>query len=162
MKGRIDLIHIKRETPGERGLPKSPVASVVITPQGVSGDFNRWRHEKDSDNPDQAVLLMTVEMIAELNRDGWPVKPGDIGENFTIAGMNYQDFQIGKAFALGSEARVEISKPCDPCNVLHQLPYVGPDRGPEFLKAIHGRRGWFARVTRPGEVRVGDDVILLR
>jgi MOSC domain-containing protein YiiM len=75
--------------------------------------------------------------------------------------MKYDHFEIGRAYALGNEAQIEISKPCDPCIVLYQLPYVGTGKGPDFLKAMQGRRGWFARVVKPGQVQLGDVITLL-
>jgi MOSC domain-containing protein YiiM len=53
---------------------------------------------------------------------------------------------------------VETTKPCTPCDNLFLLPYVGPERGPEFLKATLGRRGWFARIVNEGRVRKGDRI----
>ena len=53
---------------------------------------------------------------------------------------------------------LEISKRCDPCVVLYGLPYVGQERGPGFVRTLRGRRGWFARVTRGGMVRVGMEI----
>jgi MOSC domain-containing protein YiiM len=50
------------------------------------------------------------------------------------------------------EVVLEVSKPCDPCTVLYTLPYVGPERGPAFLRTLQGRRGWFARVLQGGPV----------
>jgi MOSC domain-containing protein YiiM len=53
---------------------------------------------------------------------------------------------------------LEVTKPCDPCTVLFTLPYVGAKRGPEFLRTMLGRRGWFARVLQGGTVRAGAPV----
>jgi MOSC domain-containing protein YiiM len=46
-----------------------------------------------------------------------------------------------------------VSKACDPCTILYNLPYVGVERGPEFLRVMQGRRGWYARVLQGGTVR---------
>ena len=132
-----------------------PVESASITKNGLDGDFNVYRHEELDDDPDSAVLLMPLEMLEELNREGWPIKPGDIGENITTTGIPYQDFAPGRRFAIGG-AEVQVSRACDPCDNLFLLPYIGRERGPEFLKAMLGRRGWYARVTREGRVRKGD------
>ena len=60
---------------------------LVITADGVEGDFNRWRTEKAAGDPDQAVLLLADEILAELRAEGWPVGPGDLGENLLLAGL---------------------------------------------------------------------------
>jgi MOSC domain-containing protein YiiM len=155
--GRVFQINLKPETPGSRGLPKYPVPSVLITRSGVEGDHNVYRHEELGDDPDSAVLLMPLETLNALNDEGWPIKPGDIGENITTEGIPYDQFQPGRTFAVGG-ARVQISRACDPCANLYLLPYVGEEKGPAFLKTMLGRRGWYARVTGEGTVRTGDTI----
>jgi MOSC domain-containing protein YiiM len=157
MAGRVFQLNIKPSTPGERGLPKRPVPSALVTTAGMEGDFNRWRHEKAEDNPDMALLIMALETLQELNGEGWPVEPGDIGENITTEGIPYDAFAPGRIYRVG-EARVQISKRCDPCTNLYLLPYVGEQKGPRFLKVVKGRRGWYARVLSGGVVRRGDVV----
>ncbi len=124
---------------------------------GPDGDFNRWRHEEQHDDESMAVLLMPLETLDDLGREGWPVRPGDLGENVTTRGIPYDEFRPTRAFAIGA-ARVVVTKACTPCTNLYQLPYVGSERGPAFLKATLNRRGWYARVSDEGEVRVGDSI----
>jgi MOSC domain-containing protein YiiM len=160
MHGTIHQINIKGRIPGSRGLPKKPVDSVRITRKGLEGDFNVYRHEKLNDDPDSAVLVMPLETIDELNKEGWPIKPGDLGENFTTRGIAYHDFFPQRTFALGN-ALVQISRACNPCNNLYLLPYVGSKKGPEFLSVMLGRRGWYARVIKEGWVKTGDEILPL-
>jgi MOSC domain-containing protein YiiM len=49
---------------------------------------------------------------------------------------------------------LEVTKACDPCTILFTLPYVGKERGPGFLRVMHGRRGWYARVLQGGTIGV--------
>ena len=153
--GEIQQINVKPQTEGEHGLPKKRVESAFVRRAGVEGDFNVYRHEERRDDPDQGLLIMPVETIKELNGEGWPIKPGDLGENFTTSGMPYGAFGVGKVFAAG-KARFRITKPCDPCDNLFLLPYVGASKGPGFLKLMLGRRGWYARVLEEGWVKTGD------
>lgn len=155
--GSVHQINIKPRTRGERGLPKKQVESVLVTKAGLAGDFNVYRQEELSGDPDSAVLLVPLETISQLNAEGWPVRAGDLGENITTQGLSYASFSPGKAFRLGG-AVIEISRSCDPCSNLYLLPYVGPSRGPDFLKAMLGRRGWYARVAQEGRVRRGDSI----
>ena len=60
--GQVYQINIKTETSGARGLPKLPVESAMATYTGIDGDFNRYRHEKLSDDRDQALLIMPLEI----------------------------------------------------------------------------------------------------
>jgi len=84
--GIVFQINIKPETLGERGLPKYPTQRALVTRTGLDGDFNRWRHEEAHDDLAMAVLLMPLETSEELKEEGWPIKPGSIGENFTTQG----------------------------------------------------------------------------
>ena len=153
----VQQVNVKPQTEGERGLPKKPVDSAFISFAGVQGDFNLYRHEKRRDDPDSALLIMPIEKIRELNSEGWPVKPGDLGENLTTRGIPYDTFEIGKVFTAG-EAAFQISRACDPCDNLFLLPYVGRSKGPEFLKTMLGRRGWYARVLKEGLVKAQDQI----
>jgi MOSC domain-containing protein YiiM len=155
--GVIVGVHIKPETAGERGLPKHSVDQARLTAAGLQGDFNVYRHEEKHDDPRMAVLLYPREMIERLNQEGWPVGLGDIGENLATEGIAYDGFELGHRFAVG-EAEIEITKPCDPCDNLGVLPYVGPQRVTEFMRTMLHRRGWYARVTREGIVRRGDAI----
>ena len=157
MKGIVHQINIKHRVQGSRGLPKTSVDSAQITKQGLDGDFNVYRHEILADEPDSAVLLMPLETLRELNREGWPLVPGEIGENITTLGIPYEIFEPGKRFAVG-EAELTISRACDPCNNLFLLPYVGREKGPTFIKVMLGRRGWYARVVKGGVIRRGDTI----
>jgi MOSC domain-containing protein YiiM len=150
--GRIVRLHLKPREGRARGLPKRGVPSLTVTPAGVEGDFNRWRTEEAGGDPDQAVLLLREEILADLRAEGWPVQPGELGENLTVAGLPADALQPGAQVCLG-EVVLELSKPCDPCIVLYSLPYVGIERGPAFVRTLRGRRGWFARVVRGGIVR---------
>jgi len=155
--GFVHQINVKPQTRGERGLPKRPVESVLVTKAGLAGDFNLYRQEKLNGDPDSAVLLLPLETILELNADGWPVKVGDLGENFTTSGIRYEQFSPGKAFRIG-EAVVEVSRTCDPCKNLYLLPYTGASKGPDFVRTMLGRRGWYASVRKEGKVRRGDSI----
>ncbi len=157
MAGRILRVNVKPETSGEEGLPKKRVHAALARREGLEGDFNRYRHEKQQDDPRAALLILPVETIRDLNAEGWPVEPGDLGENLTTTGIPYGGFAPGKTYSVG-EAEIRISKRCDPCTNLYLLPYVGEGKGPAFLKVMHGRRGWYASVLREGVIREGDSI----
>ncbi len=158
VRGRVYRLHRKPETSGEHGLPKASVREARFHESGVEGDFNRYRHEEKHDDPAMAILLLPRETLEELNREGWPVRPGDLGENVTTEGIPYAALSPGGRFRVG-ETVLEVSKACTPCDNLYLLPYVGPEKGPAFLKTTLGRRGWYARVVQGGTVREGDPIL---
>ncbi|MFY9717418.1 MAG: MOSC domain-containing protein [Thermoplasmata archaeon] len=157
VSGTVAGLHRKPEVPGERGLPKPSVPSLQVSARGADGDFNRWRSQERAGDEAMALLLIPMENIEELRREGWPIRLGDLGENVTTRGIPNLQFSPPCRLRVG-EATVEISKPCDPCDNLLLLPYVGRSRGAEFLRTMIGRRGWYARVVVPGEIRVGDSI----
>ena len=157
---RVVQVNVKGALPDAIGLPKHSVAAARVDPPGVEGDFNHYRHDRLHDEPESAVLLMPRETLEAIDRDGWPVRPGDLGENLTTEGIAYEAMGPGRRLRVG-EVVLEVTRACDPCTSLYELPYVGPQKGPEFLKSMHGRRGWYAKVLRPGTVHTGDPIELL-
>jgi MOSC domain-containing protein YiiM len=154
--GIVWRLSVKGPVEGGHGLSKPAVAIAQLAHSGFVGDFNRYRHETNADDPDSAVLIIPEETLLELQSEGWPVQPGDLGENLTTHGIPYGDLLPGRGFRVG-EAVIRVTRPCDPWTNLYLLPYVGHDRGPEFLKTTLGRRGWYAKVEAPGTVRQGDE-----
>ena len=158
-KATVIGLHVKSKDAGGLRLPKLPVDSARVTVEGMEGDYNRHRHEQDGDNPDRALLIFPVETMRDLNDEGWPVRPGDLGENVTTEGMLNAEFDVGVHLRIG-EVLAEVAENDMPCRVLAQLPYVGEDKEAEFIKTLAGRRGWYARVIEEGFISVGDAVAL--
>lgn len=165
MNGIVLQVNRKSETPGEHGLPKVPADVVRFTANGLEGDYNRFRTQAKGGDPARAVMIMPVEMLRQLNDEGWPVQPGDMGENVTSQGIPYDDFTIGARYQVG-EAVIEIAEPCLACMYLASLPFIGQERGAEFIRtltrmegnALFNRRGWYAAVVQEGAVSPGDAI----
>lgn len=158
--GHIVGIYLKPRVPQQYGLPKASVPSVEILRTGLEGDFNNYRQAELHGDPDSAVLLMTQETVEALRAEGWPVTPGDLGENLLVKGIRYDELAPSRTLRVGEGVTLATTRACTPCDRLFTLPYVGPERGPAFLKAMLDRRGWYARVVHPGSVRVGDAISL--
>lgn len=152
---------VKPRVRGEYGLPKFAVDELRVTAEGAEGDYNKYRMLKLAGDPDQAILVITDEVIRQLNAEGWPVKPGDLGENLTLGDVSEAALQPGTRLQLG-EAALELTLRCDPCTELYNLSYVGEKRGPEFVKTMMNRRGWYARVLTPGVIRPDTPVEVLQ
>ena len=160
MAPSIFQINIKPNTPGEAGLPKIAIRSAQISFSGVEGDYNRFRLNKKNNEPDMAIMLISMDILEDLNNEGWPVKPGDLGENLTLDNIDYGKINPGQRYKIG-EAEIEISIICDPCSNLTVLPYVGKDKISTFIKTLMKRRGWYARVIKEGIVSSGDTILLI-
>ncbi|GAC1364275.1 MAG: hypothetical protein NVSMB47_15910 [Polyangiales bacterium] len=155
--GRVEHLHRKARAPGvPRGIPKHAVDSIEIVAEGVVGDHTHYRSDKLAGDPDQATLLLPGELLDAFRGEGWPIEPGHFGENLTTRGIPNDAFVVGQRWRIGAEVELQITRACDPCAYLAVLPYVGKERVAELIRASLGRRGWYARVLRPGVVQVGD------
>ena len=161
MTGSVARVGVKPRAPGQRGLPKPAATRLEITTAGATGDYNHYRTEQLPGDLDQAILLLTEEVLEGLRAEGWPVEPGDLGENVTLAGIPESALGPGAQLRLG-DVVLEVSLACDPCTELYVLPYVGSERGPAFIRTLTGRRGWYARVVREGSLTPGTPVEVTR
>ena len=160
MTPQVQQINVKPDTLGEVGLPKMAVELANLTVSGIDGDYNRFRKKKKNNDPDMAIMILCTDILSQLNQEGWPAQPGDLGENLTLTGIDYASIEMGQQYKIG-DVTLAISIICDPCSNLYTLPYVGTERGPAFIKTLMNRRGWYARVLTPGTIKSGDSVTIL-
>ncbi|MBI4918522.1 MOSC domain-containing protein [archaeon] len=158
MRGIIYKINVKSNIEGERGIPKYSVDSARFSAEGVEGDYNHYRTESKNRTPDRAVLIIPLETLDDLNKEGWPVKPGDLGENVTSKGVPYDFFEVGSKYCLG-DAVIEVREHATPCKILQLLPYVSSEKKAEFVKTLVGRRGLYCALIKEGIVKEGDSII---
>lgn len=152
---------VKPQVRGEYGLPKFAVEELRVTAEGAEGDHNNYRMKKLAGDLDQAILVVSDEVLRQLNAEGWPVRPGDLGENLTLGEVAESSLQPGTRIQLGDVA-LEITLRCEPCTELYSLPYVGQEKGPGFVRTMVDRRGWYARVLSPGVIRHDTPVEILQ
>ena len=86
-RGRPPYPHVHQISVSDGGVPKRPVFEARVTAQGVAGD--RQRNVKVHGGPDRAVCLYSLELIEALKQEGHPIAPGSSGENFTLAGLDW-------------------------------------------------------------------------
>jgi MOSC domain-containing protein YiiM len=94
-----------------------------------------------------------VLFVAAEDLDALGVEPGAVKENFTVRGAEVMKWPVGQRLVIG-DAEFEISMVCDPCELMETI-------RPGLLAEIDGRRGMLARVTKTGDVAVGDELQLL-
>src|SRR3982751_1717488 len=83
------------------GVPKLPVAAAMLTPTGLVGD--RQAHPDIHGGPERALCLYALERIEVLLAEGHPIYPGSVGENVTVAGLDWAALAPGMPLALGDE-----------------------------------------------------------
>jgi MOSC domain-containing protein YiiM len=159
MSGKVIQVNIKSKTANEVGLPKKKVLTAYFSKKNVGEDHNNYRMTLSRERIDnRPVLIYPIELINQLNSEGWAVKPGDLGENITTKDIIYDKLIPGSKYQLGEKVVIEITEVCKPCSNLSVLSYVGEEKVNEFIKTLVGRRGMFAKVLQEGEVHMGDEI----
>jgi MOSC domain-containing protein YiiM len=82
------------------------------------------------------------------------VEPGRIRENFTVDGIDVQEWPVGQLVRVGS-ALFEVTMVCDPCERMDAI-------RPGLRRELEDRRGMLARVIEGGEVAIGDTLELVQ
>jgi MOSC domain-containing protein YiiM len=135
---------------------------------GVAGDAHRGatvqhlsRIARDPTQPNlRQVHVIHAELHDELNAAGFPVSPGQMGENVTTRGLDLLGLPTGARLHFGDSAVIEVTGLRNPCVQLDGIQ-------PGLMKAVLGRdeRGQLIRkagvmcvVVRDGEIRPGDAV----
>lgn len=137
---------------------------------GVEGDAHagttvkhRSRVAKDPDAPNlRQVHLLQSELFDDVARQGFTVKPGELGENITTAGVDLLSLPRGTVLRLGATAEVEITglrNPCTQIDGLQQgLMEAVLERSPE--RGLIRKAGIMSIVITGGEIRAGDAITI--
>jgi MOSC domain-containing protein YiiM len=140
------------------GVPKRAVSVALLTTNGLVGDYQAKR--KIHGGPERALCLYAFELIGRLRAEGHPVFPGSIGENVTIAALDWSALAPGIRLALGDEVVIEISSYTTPCKTI----------AASFIDGAYNRisqkkhPGWsrlYARVLKAGRLAAGQPVRIL-
>ena len=140
------------------GVPKTPRHTAWIDRDGVEGD--RQRDRRFHGGPDRAVSIYSLELIEALQGEGHPITAGTIGENLTLAGLDWAEMVPGTHLKIG-DVLLEVTSYTSPCKKI-----AGSFVDGGFVRVsqkVHP--GWsrlYARVLSPGTIMPGDDVSLTR
>jgi MOSC domain-containing protein YiiM len=152
MTGRIFQLNVSAG-----GVPKLAVRDGQVSELGLAGDKHRFPDIHGG--PDRAVCLFSLERIMELQAEGHPIFPGAVGENVTIAGLDWRDVVPGVQLSFGDEVLLEITSYTSPCNTIPAFFVDGQYQ--RISQKVHP--GWsrvYARVLNGGRLRVGQPVKL--
>lgn len=144
----------------------------LVEGHGVADDAHfgvtvqhRSRVAKNPHQPNlRQVHLLHEELFVELQRQGFAVRPGELGENITTRGIDLLALAAGTALRIGQEAIVEITGLRNPCAQIDAF-------RPGLLAAVVSRAadgtvfrkaGVMAVVTRGGIVSAGDGIAVER
>ena len=144
-RGRVISVNVSRE----KGTIKQPVGEIVIDHYGVVADAHAgdWHRQ---------VSLLSQESIERFSEKmGRKIAPGEFAENITTSGLDLGAVRLLDRFRI-REVELEVTqigKEChgDGCAIFRQ---VG--------KCVMPREGIFCRVLSGGQLRPGDEVVMLR
>lgn len=152
------------------GFSKQPQPSVRLIPgEGVEGDAHRgqttqhlYRMRRDPSQPNLCqVHLFAAERLADVATKGFPVLPGELGENILTLGLDLHALPLGTRLTLGSEAVIEVTGERTPCSKIDDfLPGLQQHLwGPRGATGKKSRRaGIMGIVLLAGDVRAGDSI----
>ena len=139
------------------GVPKLRREAAAVKRGGVEGD--RQRDLEHHGGPQRAVSLYSLELIEKLRAEGHPIVAGAIGENLTLAGIDWSAMTPGRRLEVGA-VKLELTSYAAPCNIIAGAFHDG--RSSRVAQKTHA--GWsrlYARVLQEGGVRIGDRVRLV-
>jgi MOSC domain-containing protein YiiM len=151
MEANVGRVFQLNTSPG--GVPKRAVQTVAVDALGLEGDG--VNHPKIHGGPERAVCLWSLDRILALQAEGHPIFPGAVGENVTLAGLDWSALGPGSVLDLGDAVRLEVTTFTTPCNTIaayfteRQFKRISEERHPGWSRL-------YARVLRPGTLRVGD------
>ncbi len=141
---------------------------TLLAGLGVEGDVHagvtvkhRSRIAQDPTQPNlRQVHLIHEELFAEVDQEGFAVRPGELGENITTSGIDLLALPTGTLLHIGDEAVVEVTGLRNPClqidafqqGLLKQV--VGRDEAGNIVR----KAGIMSVVQVGGVVRPGDTI----
>ena len=140
----------------------------IVEGLGVDGDAHkgetvkhRSRVKRDPTQPNlRQVHLIHAELHEELATDGFPISPGEMGENITTRGVDLLGLPQGSRLHVGESVVVEVTGLRNPCAQLDDL-------HPGLMKAVLDRddagniirkAGVMAVALSSGVVQPGDAI----
>ena len=133
-------------TSERRGIQKKDVsAGYFAADWGIDGDAHagHWHRQ---------VSLLSADKIAAFNEKGAGVVPGAFGENLVVEGFDFRALPVGTLLRCGDVLleMTQIGKECHShCEIYKKMG-----------DCIMPREGVFARVLEPGEIHVGDEMVI--
>jgi MOSC domain-containing protein YiiM len=143
---------------------------TLVEGLGVQGDAHagvtvkhRSRAAKDPNLPNlRQVHLLQSELLDELNRHGFPIVAGALGENVTTSGIDLLALPVGTRLHLGPDAIVEVTGLRNPCVQIENFhegllsAVIERDANQHVVR----KTGVMSIVRRGGDVRPGDALLI--
>lgn len=139
------------------GVPKVPMRRAEVNMRGITLD--EQADKAHHGNPDRALCLYSLERIQALQAEGHPIYPGAVGENVTIAGLDWTAVVPGVRLRLGADVLVEITGYASPCYKIGKS-FVDQDFSRLSADKYPGWARAYGRILQTGRIRIGDEAAL--
>ena len=143
---------------------------TLVKGKGVEGDAHfgelvkhRSRVGRNPDQPNlRQVHLLPIELFEELEKTGYSVNPGELGENITTRGIDLIELTLRTLLKIGEDVSLEVTGLRDPCyqidnfqkGLLSKVVY-SDDEGNLILKA-----GIMTIVLEGGQIKPKDKIVI--
>ncbi len=148
-EGRVHSINVS-----DGGVPKRTRSSAWVDANGIEGD--RQRDLRFHGGPNRAVALYSLDLMQILQDEGHPIEPGTIGENVTLAGIDWSLMVPGARVQVG-EVELELTAYAHPCRKIAGS--FSDEDSTRVSQKVHP--GWsrlYAKVLHEGRIATGDSV----
>jgi MOSC domain-containing protein YiiM len=130
---------------GDYGFTRVPLLEAqLIAGYGIEGDAK-------GGTDDRHLNILSSSNLQTLEQDGYKTRPGEIGEQLILDGVDVEQLPSGTRLSIGETAQVELVKLRTGCTVFEG--HQGKSR-----EGAAGRLGMMAKVVTGGAIRVGDPV----
>jgi MOSC domain-containing protein YiiM len=139
---RVEAIHVRAPDETESRAVEGVRA---VAGKGLEGD--RYYVEAGA-RPGQALTLVEKDVVADVG-----LRPGETRRQLTVTATGLNDL-VGKRFRVGDVECYGVEL-CEPCSHLEAMTRPG------IIKELVHRAGLNADILNDGEIRVGDEVVVL-
>jgi len=136
--------------PGTRQPMRHVREAHFVVGQGIEGNKNFGSGRRTH----RQVLLIDEETLDTVG-----MQPGVVKENITTSGLDLNSLRPGDVIELGTQVRLQITEPCEPCSRLDEI-------RDGLQTELAGRRGMLATIITGGiastddRIRVTDSELL--
>ena len=141
---------------------------TLIKGMGVKGDAHmgltvkhRSRVAKDPNQPNlRQVHLIHSELFEELEKKGFYIQNGEMGENITTTGIDLLNLPKDTLLSIGSTSKIKITGLRNPCTQLNSIQeglmdaVLDKDKQGNLIR----KAGIMGVVIEEGEIRPGDKI----
>ena len=131
------------------GVPKTPVNSVYVQFEGISGDDQN--DKKHHGGIMRAICVLENELLEKLQSEGHPIMPGSTGENLLVEGFN---LTLGSKFSIDT-VELEVVSAATPCKTISKS-FTDGFFNRISNKKYPGETRWYCRVLKEGSIRISD------